>query len=173
MKAKNQPERQSPETQSQTTEEKKKYSVVDLLKLIRPRIEELWHDPNGEPYMTIVGQHNLENHHLRSRELRKRIKRAFYLRLGIILSDYLLDDALEILGAEALYEGKTHPVHIRCAYHKATNKIYVDLCNDRWEAIEIDESGYRLAEAVPVKFRRCQGMARMCQVTCVNDRLLG
>ena len=162
MKKEDQTEKQGPDTQSegtaQTTKEKK-FSANDLLRFIGARTKELWHDPNGEPYVTIRRRNNTENYSLHSEELRSIINRAVYLKKKIILSDSLLDEVLKILGAQARYEGKEYPVHIRCAYHESANTIYVDLCDDRWEAIEIDENGYRLAEEVPVKFRRSPGMA--------------
>ena len=48
------------------------------------------------------------------------------------------------------------PVHVRTA--EADGKLYIDLCNDAWEAVEISEDGFRVTSHPPVKFIRKPGM---------------
>ena len=37
---------------------------------------------------------------------------------------------------------------------RVENTIWIDICNDRWEAIEIDSDGWRIVQNPPVKFLR-------------------
>jgi hypothetical protein len=45
---------------------------------------------------------------------------------------------------------------VRVAEH--AGKVYLDLANDAWEAVEIDAEGWRPVADPPVKFRRPRGM---------------
>src|SRR5262249_24970863 len=47
-------------------------------------------------------------------------------------------------------------VHLRVAGQGG--RIYIDLGNDQWNAIEIDESGWRIVDVPPVRFRRPRGL---------------
>lgn len=67
-----------------------------------------------------------------------------------------LQDALGVIEARAYFEGKPEQVFLRLAQVK--DKIYIDLCNERWEAVEISAGGWRILKNPPVKFRRSKGM---------------
>jgi hypothetical protein len=44
-------------------------------------------------------------------------------------------------------------------------KIFIDLCDKDWRAVEVDESGWRLIENPPVRFRRAKGMLPLPEQT--------
>jgi hypothetical protein len=37
-------------------------------------------------------------------------------------------------------------------------RLYLDLCDESWRAVEIDAAGWRLIDNPPVRFRRAAGM---------------
>ena len=37
-------------------------------------------------------------------------------------------------------------------------RIYLDLCDEAWRAVEIDSAGWRVIDTPPVRFRRTAGM---------------
>ena len=151
---------QTPEKKPSSSKKKKeKLTVESVLKFYRGGIKELWHDPNGEPYITIHGTGGLENHLLDSEDFHLRMKRVAYVKKGVVLTDHELEQVLVILSAEARFDGKEYPVFVRYAYYAPTNAIYVDLGSPTWEAVEIDENGYRITKEVPIKFIRSPGMA--------------
>jgi hypothetical protein len=41
------------------------------------------------------------------------------------------------------------------------DKIYLDLCNDDWTAVEIDASGWRIVKEPPIRFSRNSGMREL------------
>lgn len=47
-------------------------------------------------------------------------------------------------------------VHLRRGQHDG--KLYLDLCDDKWRAIEITETGWRVVENPPINFVRRRGM---------------
>ena len=55
-----------------------------------------------------------------------------------------------------MFEGLEYPVSTRLAEHNGC--IYLDLANERWEAVEIDATGWRIVSNAPVRFRRSRGM---------------
>src|SRR5262249_21003381 len=69
-----------------------------------------------------------------------------------------LNDALGLIEARATFDGPEMPVHVRLA--EATGHIYLDLCNPRWEVVEITPAGWSILPSgkAPARFRRSRGM---------------
>jgi hypothetical protein len=120
---------------------------------------EFFHTPAGDAYARIkVGNHR-ETHLLRSKGFRRYLVRDFFERYGKPPGAQALQDALGLLEARAQFDGPKREVHVRVAQHG--DNIYVDLANERWEAVEISpDAGWRVvsSEATPVCFRRPRGM---------------
>ena len=77
-------------------------------------------------------------------------------RTGGVPNDTALKSAIALLEAFARFDGPQRDVFVRRAAH--AGKLYVDLCDDRWRAIEIDASGWRIVDEPPVLFLRANGM---------------
>lgn len=67
-----------------------------------------------------------------------------------------LHGAVGLSEATALYDGEQCRVYTRIA--EDDQKIYLDLCDERWRAIEITGAGWRVVDDPPVRFRRARGM---------------
>jgi len=82
-----------------------------------------------------------------------------------------LQEAIGIFESKANFEGPECPVFTRLA--PRDGRIYLDLSNDAWEAVEICPGGWRVLSDVPVKFRRARGMSSLPDPVrgggCVND----
>lgn len=74
------------------------------------------------------------------------------------VGDSAMKEAIDNLSADAKYSGVKHEVYLRYALHNEI--VYIDLCNDQWQVIVIDESGWKIAENkdIPVKFTRASHM---------------
>ncbi|MDP9366356.1 MAG: hypothetical protein M3Q10_19395, partial [Chloroflexota bacterium] len=117
---------------------------------------ELFHDPGGVAYAMIpVGGHR-ETWHLRSRAFKEWLARRHHERHGKAPNAQALVDATNVLAGKAIFDGPEHAVHLRLAEHGG--KVYLDLGNDRWEAVEVDAAGWRVVAEPPVRFRRTRGM---------------
>src|SRR5215472_9467706 len=55
----------------------------------------------------------------------------------------------------ALFDGEELPIHLRVAEH--AGRLYLDLCDRAWRAVEIDTEGWRVVERSPARFRRTRG----------------
>lgn len=120
---------------------------------------ELFHTPDGEPFATVtVGDHR-ETWALRSKGFRRWLARRFYAHTGAVPSVQSLQDAIGVLEGRAIYEGPERPVFVRLARHDEA--VYLDLGNDRWEALRITAEGWVVVADPPVKFRRSRGMTAL------------
>src|SRR5208282_3573844 len=81
--------------------------------------------------------------------------RAYYRDTGESPGTRAMRAALELFEARALFDGEECPVHLRVAEHHG--KLYLDLCDRAWRAVEIDPEGWRIVDRPPPKFRRSRG----------------
>jgi hypothetical protein len=117
---------------------------------------ELLHTPAGEAYgrLAVGGHHEIWI--LRSRSFRRWLSMRFYQTYRKPPAAQALQDAIGILEAKAQFEAPEAALAIRVAEH--TNKIYIDLCDPQWRAVEIGPEGWRIVSDPPARFRRAKGM---------------
>jgi hypothetical protein len=75
-----------------------------------------------------------------------------------VVRDRDLGDAIRQLESIAIFEGRQEEVHIRTAGHDG--KIYIDIGDDEWRAIEISAEGWKIVrgDEIPVRFIRPKGL---------------
>lgn len=120
------------------------------------REAELWHTPDGETWATIDAGDHREHWPLNARPYREWLRRQYWERYGAVPGAQALQDALDTLAGYALYDGPTHEVHTRLA--GLDGRIYLDLADAEWRAVEISADGWRVVTDPPVRFRRPRGM---------------
>jgi hypothetical protein len=123
---------------------------------------DLFHTPDGEAFATVeVGGH-METWPLKSKRLRQWFLRRFYIDRGRAPSAQAMADALATVAARAMFDGPEMFVHTRVAKH-TDRAIYLDLGNEKWEAVEVTSSGWRVvsSDLVPVKFVRKNNAAAL------------
>lgn len=79
-------------------------------------------------------------------------------------------DALTALEAKARIHGKKSPVHVRIA--ETDDAIYLDLCNESWQVVEIKKEGWNIVDVSPVYFKRSkiqQPIAAPTKNGCIED----
>jgi hypothetical protein len=67
-----------------------------------------------------------------------------------------MNSAIRSLSAHAVFNGEQRDVHLRIA--ESDGRIYLDLADAEWRAVEIDANGWRVLGDPPVRFRRTPGM---------------
>ena len=119
---------------------------------------ELWRTPDYEPYVTIsVGGH-WENWRLRNSGFRIWLVGRYDELYHTTPTDTAMKAALDVLEYKAR-KGPIHEVYLRIA--RLEDRIYWDLGNEKWEAIEITAQGWRVIDRPPVKFRRTRNTAEL------------
>jgi len=120
---------------------------------------ELWHDTKGVSWAAIKVDGHREHWPIRSKAFKRFLSARFFGVRGTAPSATAMQDALGVLEGRALFEGAEHTTHVRVAGDG--ERIYLDLCDPGWHAVEIDASGWRVVDNLPVRFRRAPGMLRL------------
>ena len=77
-------------------------------------------------------------------------------RRGGAPSSEALQSALNVIEAKAHFDAPERAVHIRVG--GLDGRLYLDLGDETWRAVEIDATGWRVIDNPPVRFRRAAGM---------------
>jgi hypothetical protein len=113
---------------------------------------------NGNAYVSLkMGDHR-ETWPINSAGYREALARMYFEAHEKAPSAGALVDALTVLSGRAKFAGPTLPVATRIGEHDG--RIYIDLCNDQWQVVEITPSGWRVIPSAdcPVRFVRRRGM---------------
>src|SRR5215472_4699966 len=71
-------------------------------------------------------------------------------------SSVALQSALSVIEAKPHYDCPERIVHVRVG--GLDERLYLDLCDETWRAVEIDTAGWRVVDGPPARFRRAAGM---------------
>lgn len=114
-------------------------------------LAEFWHDERRRPWATVAFGGHRENHPVRSELFRSWLAGSYFEKFGTAPNADSLQIAMTTLQHIAL-KGAECPVHLRIG--ELDGRVYVDLANADWQAVEIDATGWGVIDDVPVKFRR-------------------
>jgi hypothetical protein len=117
---------------------------------------ELFRDRDDLGYARFDVNGHKENWPIRSKGFKRWLTRNFYESIRGAPSSEGMQQALGVLEARAQYDAPEHEVCVRVAGHD--DRIYIDLADRDWRAIEVDEDGWRVIDNPPVYFRRSNGM---------------
>jgi hypothetical protein len=122
---------------------------------------ELFCDPQGEGFASFAVEHaedetHRETHKIRSRGFNLWLRLRYYAERQGAPSSEAMSAAVKTIAAKAHFDGVVHDVFLRSA--NLGDRVYVDMCNGLWQAIEIDADGFRIVDDPPVHFRREPGM---------------
>jgi len=117
---------------------------------------ELFHTPDGTAYADLMIGGHRETWAIKTRVFRQWLARRFYRVTGGAPNSEALQSALNIIEAIARFDGPECTVHVRVG--GLDDKLYLDLADGQWRAVEIDSSAWRIVADPPVRFRRCVGM---------------
>jgi hypothetical protein len=106
-------------------------------------------------YVRFPRQAHFEIGGARSRRFRSWRSKKFLIAQGSEAKSADIDSAIVLLEDDAVDEPR-HEIFTRMAGHGG--KIYVDLCNEAYEAVEVDGIGWRIIQNPPVWFARHQSM---------------
>ena len=107
-------------------------------------------------YADIIVDGHRETWPVRSKGFRRWLTRNFFEKTGGAPCSEAAQSALSVIEARAHFDAPEKPVYLRVAEHEGT--IYLDLCDNRWRAVEISGDGWQIVDDPPVRFRRAPGM---------------
>lgn len=128
--------------------------IVDLA--VQSDIE-LWHTPDGDAYCSIATNGHRESHPLDTRHVREFLARLFYERHGKTApGQTAIQAAIGTLAGMAKFDGAERAVYLRTGMRDG--RIYIDLGDPDWRAVQIDGLGWSVLNDPPVRFRRPRGL---------------
>jgi hypothetical protein len=118
--------------------------------------EELFHTAPGTAFADLLVDGHRETWPIRSKRFRGWLRRRYYEATGGALTGQAISSELDLLEARAQFESPERSVHVRLA--EDAGRIYLDLADDHWRAVEIGPDGWRVVRCPPVRFHRKAGL---------------
>jgi hypothetical protein len=84
------------------------------------------------------------------------LAREFFAKTSSAPNSDAIQSALNIIEARAAFDGPQRLVYVRVGTHDG--RIYLDLADEKWRAVEISSTGWQIVDRPPVRFRRAAGM---------------
>src|SRR5215472_772830 len=116
---------------------------------------EVFHDPDQHGWASIRVDGHFENHLIRSRHFQLFLLRTYYRETGQSPGAQAVRATQDLLEAKALFDGAEALINLRVASHH--QKLYLDLCDRAWGAVEIDAESWRIVDRPPPRFHRTRG----------------
>jgi hypothetical protein len=117
---------------------------------------EVFHTPDGTGFADLNINGHRETWPIRAKGFRRWLARRFFETTQGAPSSEALQSALNVIEARAHFDAPERIVHIRVG--GLGGRLYLDLCDATWRAVEIDVTGWRVIDNAPVRFRRAAGM---------------
>lgn len=116
----------------------------------------LFHAPDSTGFADLDVNGHRETWPIRGKSFRRWLARRFFEATQGAPSSEALQSALNVIEAKAHFDGPERTVHIRIG--GLDGKLYLDLGDETWRAVEVDSTGWRVIDQPPVRFRRAAGM---------------
>lgn len=117
---------------------------------------DLFHTPDSTGYADLDINGHRETWPIRAKGFRRWLARRFFEATQGAPSAEALQSALNVIEAKAHFDAPERVVHIRVGGQDG--RLYLDLGDETWRAVEIDATGWRVIEDPLVRFRRAAGM---------------
>jgi hypothetical protein len=117
---------------------------------------ELFHASDDTCFGDVIVNGHRETWPIRSKGFRRWLARRFFEMTAGAPNGEALSAALNVLEARAHFDGPERSAHVRVA--ECDGRLYLDLADAEWRAVEIDADGWRIVADPPVRFRRAAGM---------------
>jgi hypothetical protein len=129
--------------------------------------DSLFHTPSDEAYADVVVNGHRKTFKVRGRQYRLLLAERYHAASAGAPSSEGMQSALTVLEARALFRGPMMDVHVRVAGHQG--RIYIDLADEKWQAIEVGADGWRVIDSPPVRFQRTPTMRPLPEPTRGGD----
>ena len=118
------------------------------------RCDELFHTATGTAFADITIDGHRETWPIRSKRFRGWLRRRYYQATGGAASAAEIRSALDLLEARAQFDGLERAVYVCIAEH--AGRVYLDLADEQWRAVDIGPDGWRVIGCPPVRLRMGQ-----------------
>jgi hypothetical protein len=116
----------------------------------------LFHTPDGTGFADIEVSGHRETWPIRSTGFRRWLTQGFFKATRKAPNAAAMQSALNAIEAAAQFDALERVVHVRVG--ALNDRLYLDLCDEGWQVVEIDANRWRIVDNAPVRFRRTRGM---------------
>jgi hypothetical protein len=120
------------------------------------RSAELFRASDGTAFADLDINGHRETWPIRAKGFRRWLSHRFFQATQGAPSSEALQSALNVIEAKAQFEAPERAVHIRVG--GLDGRLYLDLGDKTWRAVEISVTGWQVVDNPPVRFRRVAGM---------------
>lgn len=134
----------------------KKSQATELVDMATELAVELWEDPAGDAWITFPVDEHHEHWKIKSGATRRWLRGQYFRCHQKAVGSQGMQDALGLLEAQAHETRQRHETYVRVA--ELDGRIYIDLCDADWNAVEIRPGTWEVVSNPRVRFRRARGM---------------
>jgi hypothetical protein len=116
---------------------------------------ELFHTPDGNCFADLDIDGHRETWPIRGKGFRRWLARGFFEATSGAPSSEAMQSAINVIESKAHFDAPERTVYVRVG--GMDGRLYLDLGDVNWRAVEIDASGWRMIDNPPVRFRRSAG----------------
>jgi hypothetical protein len=138
--------------QSDQSANEKRSAADQLIDIGRGNGISYFKTSEGIVYADLSHENKRQTVALRSKDFRQYLRSELFDKTGRSPGSEAVQQAIDTLEALTLRNCPQQEVKVRLADHDG--KIYLDLADDTWQAIEVDAAGWRMTGDYPVRFRR-------------------
>jgi hypothetical protein len=117
---------------------------------------QLFHTPDSTGFADLIINGHRETWPIRSSGFKDWLMRRYYEATGGAPNSEAVQSARGVVQARARFDAPERVVYLRVGGQDG--RLYLDLCDESWRAVEIDAAGWRLIDNPPIRFRRAAGM---------------
>ena len=144
-------------TDDPKTSEEKNKKQVDVIVETAKESSTLFHDASGTAYADVMIKGHRETWPVNSRQFGAFLRRVYWEKKRSAPPSEILNQALRLLESLAVFDGTELEVFLRVA-PAPDGGVYLDLCNNDWQAVWIGTTGWSLAKPHGIRFIRRRGM---------------
>ena len=115
----------------------------------------LFHTADMTAFADIDINGHRETWPVKSKTFSYLLARAFYQETHSAAGSEAIQAVLNVIEAKARHDAIEREAYVRTA--RLDGKLYIDLGDKAWRAIEIDTDGWRVVDVPPVRFKRASG----------------
>ncbi len=131
-----------------------------LLQLVDEGEFEFFHDDHQDAFCKYPSQKSnvYEARRLNDSKFKSYLSFIYRQEAGKTIGEASLKEAIAEMEGRALHDKSSKKEKVFIRVGELNEKIYIDLCNDKWEAIEVSPTGWKILNSkdVPVRFERSQ-----------------
>jgi hypothetical protein len=132
-------------------------SPITLLVDIVLQKSRLWHNADGEAFISFLGKNDAVQHwKIESSGCRDWLANIAFVELDTPLGSEAMKTVINTLAGQAKFAGEEYVPARRVA--KSDEGYWLDVVDDRWQAIFVDSEGWRIVADPPVRFVRTRAM---------------